>query len=290
MARFKYAVNTNSLQGLSPPEVAALCARLGYDGIEWGLPAADSLSKPIVQEMAKATSNEGLEVVGYINAGHLWKFDLMKRYSEIVASAEGRLLRVAHPWLAYNFDESLHQRDSFMDLFKQTREGLEALQPLGKEFGVRYVLEMHGASLTASAPACRYLMDGLDAESVGVIFDPANGIKEGFLRPRHATEVLGPYLAYVHAKNLIVFYAGKMLENPRRADWESRVVPLECGMIDWVEVYFALNCVGYEGWISVEEFFREDRESQLTRGLAFLKACEAAAPAGPEEPFTTFND
>ena len=131
---------------------------------------------------------------------------------------------------------------------------------------------------------------GIDPDVVGVIFDPANGIQEGFLRPRHAAEVLGPYLAYVHAKNLMVFYAGDLLAGPRRVKWESRVVPLECGMIDWVEVFFALNCVGFKGWLSVEEFFRGDVEAELSRGLAFLKECAAKAPTGPREPFTTFND
>jgi len=289
MSEYKYAVNTNTLKDMSYVDVAALCARTGYDGIEWGLPKED-LSESTVKEMARITAGEGLDVMAYINAGHLWKADVMRRYSDLVAAVQGRMLRVAHPWLAYNYEESLHQPDSFMDLLKRTRDGLEALQPLSRQYGIRYVLEMHGGSLTASAPACRYLMDGLDPATVGVIFDAANGINEGFLRPRHSAEMLGPYLAYVHAKNLMLSYAGDFEDGPRRIKWQSRVVPLECGMVDWVEVFFALKCVDFSGWISAEEFFRDAPESHLARGLAFLKECEAAAPSEPQEPFTTFND
>ena len=154
MSDFRYAVNTNSLEGMSPAEVARLCAKLGYDGIEWGM-SREGLCKDMVAEMSRVTADAGLEVLGYINAGHLWKADVMELYSEAVASAGGGLLRVAHPWLAYDYHESLHQRDSFMDLLKRTRDGLEALQPMSRQYGIRYVLEMHGASLTASAPACR---------------------------------------------------------------------------------------------------------------------------------------
>jgi len=291
MNDFKYAVNTNRLKDMNYGDIAKLCARLGFDGIEWGL-RDDDLNKSAVKEMDRVTLGEGLEVAAYINAGHLWKKDVMRQYSDLVAAANGRMLRVAHPWLAYNFDESLHQRESFMDLFQRARDGLEMLQDFSKEYGIRYVLEMHGGSLCASAPACRRLMDGLDPQAVGVIFDPANGILEGFLRPRHSAEALGPYLAYVHAKNLMLFYAGELLDKgPKRAAWDRRTTSLDGGMIDYVEVFFALKCVGFGGWISAEEFFTsETAEQDLPRGLAFLKECEAAAPPGPQAPYTTFND
>jgi sugar phosphate isomerase/epimerase len=290
MSQYKYAVNTNSLKDMTPSEIAKLAARLGYDGIEWGLPK-DGLCVELLKEMAHVTKEEGLEVCGYINAGQLWKADVMRTYTDLVAAVDGKTLRVAHPWLGYNFDESLHQRDSFMTLFARAREGLEALVPLSEESGIQYVLEMHGGSMTASASACRHLMGGLPASAVGVIFDPANTVLEGFLRPRHSAEVLGPYLSYVHAKNVVITYSGDVLPGAvKRPAFTSKVCPINSGMLDWVETFFALNCVGYEGWIAVEEFFKENTEAQLTRGLAELKECAAAAPCGPQEPFTTFND
>ena len=290
MAQFRYAVNSNSLQGWRPADVASLVKRCGYEGVEWGF-APDGDPKAQARDMARAAKDEGLEVAAFINAGPVWKEDVVRRYSEAAALGGGRFLRVAHPWLAYNFDESLHQRDAFMTLFKKTREALERLAPLSKEYGIRYVLEMHGGSLTASASACRHLMDGLDPTTCGAIFDVANGINEGFLRPRHSAEVLGPYLAYVHAKNLTLEDDPPLEEGGlRRRQYHGQVVPLDAGLIDWVEAFFALKCVDFSGWVSVEEFWREDPEPMLVEGLRYLKACAEAAPEGPRPPFTTFND
>jgi sugar phosphate isomerase/epimerase len=292
MANFRYSVNTNSLRGIPPVDVARLAKRAGLDGIEWGLPPAAELSPAVAKEMQNVTAGEGLAVAAFINAGHLWKKDLMRTYSEIVAGAGGRVLRVSHPWLAWNYEESLHQRDSFMDLFRRAQAGLVALVPLSREFGIRYVLEMHSGSLTATAPACRMLMDGLPAAAVGVIYDPANGVHEGFLRPRHSTEALGPYLAYVHAKNLVLEPAADFLPGPvKRLGWNPRTVGLETGVVDFVEVMFALKCVGFDGWISLEETFKPaTAETVLNRAVAFLRECDEAAPDRPQAPFTTFND
>ena len=44
MSAFQYAVNTNSLKGWKPADVAALVKRCGYDGIEWGFSADGDLN------------------------------------------------------------------------------------------------------------------------------------------------------------------------------------------------------------------------------------------------------
>ena len=150
---------------------------------------------------------------------------------------------------------------------------------------------MHGGSLTASASACRHLMEGLDPATVGAIFDVANGIGEGFLRPRHSAEALGSYLAYVHAKNMSLRDDAPIeADGVRRRQFHGEVVPLDAGLIDWVEAFFALKCVDFSGWVSAEEFWRDDPEPMLCEGLRYLKACAAAAPDAPQPPFTTFND
>lgn len=289
---YKYSVNTNVLKDLNYKEIVDLCSRAGADGIEWGLRGLEG-AKEAVKEMCKVTSDAGFEVMGFINAGHLWKTDLMRKWSEAVKDAGGKTLRVAHPWFGCNYEETLHQRESFLDLMKRAREGLEKLVPLGKEYGIRYVLEMHSGSVAASAPCVRQLMEGLDCRYVGAIYDPANCVLEGLIRPRGAVEMLGEYLAYVHAKNLFFRYSGNYAPGPvRRAAWEHKLCALECGMVDYVEIFFALKNVGFKGWISLEEFFsgKENLEEEIGRAIRFLKECEKAAPSKPQEPYTTFND
>jgi sugar phosphate isomerase/epimerase len=287
--QFKYAINTNAFRDKwSVPEIVQLCKKIGIDGIEWGLPPIDN-AKYVIDQMHQLTTDAGLEVVGYINAGHLWKTDLMKQYSELLASVDGKMLRVSPPWVAFEYKESLHQKDTYAQLTKLCRDGLEKLVPLGKTYDIKYVVEMHMGTVCPSAESARSLMEGLDSRYVGVIYDPANGVFEGFTRPRFALEVLGPYCAYVHAKNIILPYVGDQPEEPRRAAWEFKSCSLESGMVDFVEVFFAMKVNGYSGWISMEEFFAKAPEFEIARAVAFMKECDRLSPSAPREPFTAFN-
>ncbi|MFA5645472.1 MAG: sugar phosphate isomerase/epimerase [Candidatus Ratteibacteria bacterium] len=290
--RFQYAINTNSLKGMSYEEIAILAKKIGAQGIEWGLPPLDKAPEAS-REMRKISDDYGLDIVGYLNAGHLWKSDVIRRWSDAIAPNGGKMLRVSPPWIAWNFDESLHQRASYPEMVKITREGLENLLPLGKEYGITYVVETHASGISASIPLIRYLMDGLDPAYVGIIYDPANGVVEGGIRPRGAVEMLLPYLSYVHAKNILFVPSGDFHPGPvPRVKWYTKSCALECGILDWIEVFFGLKKVGYRGWFSLEEFFKDssDLESTLKRSLHFLRECAKFAPEKPEEPFTTFND
>ena len=111
MKSFNYSVNTNMFKNkMSSAEIVALCAKTGADGIEWGLKTIDT-ARADAGEMCKLTADAGLEVMGYLNAGHMWKEDLMRRWSEAVAGCGGHTLRVAHPWFAWDYSESLHRMD-----------------------------------------------------------------------------------------------------------------------------------------------------------------------------------
>jgi sugar phosphate isomerase/epimerase len=293
MSKFTYAINSNTLKKqMSSADIVKLAVAVGADGIEWGLSGLET-AQAEAKEMQRLTADAGLKIAGFLNAGQLWKTDLMRQWSEAVAAGGGKSLRVAHPWFAYNYDESLHQRESFLDLVKKARDGLVKLVPLGREYGIRYVLEMHGGSVAASAPIARQLMEGLDPTCVGIIFDPANTVIEGFIRPRGSVEILGEYLAYIHAKNLGFRPTGyQSPDTPARYLWERYYTRLENGMVDYVEIMFALKVGGFSGWICLEEYFagRPDIQKEIFEGIAFLKECAAAAPDAPREPFTTFND
>ena len=285
-------MNTNALKRMwSVSEIVKNCKEAGAEGLEWGLPSLDECSK-YVREAAAASRDYGLEIISLINTAHLWKTHAIKRYSEIAASVGVKVLRVKPPWMAWNFKESLHQRDSFMDMFKMAREGLEALVPLAQEFSIQYVLETHGGSLCASPATARFLLDGLSPKHVGVIYDPANGIYEGSMRPRHAVEMLGPFLSYVHIKNTIVYYTGNQLiaEPAPRPEFLCKDSSLEGGLIDQVEVFYALKTYGFNGWLSLEEFFRESPKEIITDGIKYLKNCEKYAPDAPQEPFLRCNE
>jgi len=290
---FKYALNTNTLPAGTPPDEAAkLALDVGLDGMEWGLPKLDT-AEAAIRAMARATRDAGLAVTGFLNGGKMWKPTEMRRWAEIVGAVGGGNLRVAHPWVAWNYEESLHQERSYPEIFARARDSLPFLVELGKTHNVRFLLELHTGAATASALAAARLLDGFDPQRVGVIYDPANTVVEGNLRPRSEVELLGAHLGYVHAKNVACVFSGVFHEHPvRRAAWEYKTCPPAYGIVDYLEVMFALKLVAYAGWISLEEFFRAaPRPSAcLAASLAFLRECERAAPERPQAPYTSFND
>lgn len=292
MSHFKFSVNTNTLKKTrTTAQIVELCSQAGADGIEWGLSSLETAAADAI-EMQRLTSAAGMEVVGYLGAGHLWKTNLIRQWSEAVAASGGRMLRVAAPWYAWNFEESLHQQDSFSGLLDKAREGLEALIPLSREYRIRYVIEIHAGNVAASPWAVRELMRGLDPECVGAIYDPANTALEGFIRPAGACELMGRHLAYVHAKNLFLTLSQQRppFVNPSRAQWVMSKTFLEQGLIDYVEIFFALKRIGFSGYISLEEFISAEPLLEITDGIKFLKECAAAAPDRTLEPFLKFNE
>jgi len=292
MSDFKFSVNTNALKSkYSVQEIAELCARTGAEGIEWGLSGLDNAAAD-AKAMRQASKDTGMEVMGFLNAGRLWETDNIRKWSEAVAGTPGITLRVAHPWFAFSFNEALHQRESFLQLVSRARKGLENLIPLAREYGIKYVLELHSGSIAASPWAIRELMKDLPPECVGAIYDPANTTMEGFVRPSGACDLMGAHMAYVHAKNICFVPAGTTTEIafPRRMQWRYEKALLDRGMTDFVEVFFALKNCGYKGWISLEEFIGPDVEREIADGIKFLKECAAAAPSTVMEPFSTFND
>jgi len=46
------------------------------------------------------------------------------------------------------------------------------------------------------------------------------------------------------------------------------------GFVDWREVMLALEKVGYEGWLSFEDFSKGDTITKLRQNLNFMKDLE----------------
>jgi sugar phosphate isomerase/epimerase len=85
-----------------------------------------------------------------------------------------------------------------------------------------------------------------------VIHDAGNMVFEGFESYRMGLEVLGPYLAHVHLKNARWSPAGSRADGTIR--WAAAFAPLGEGSVDVRELLRALRAVGYDGWISFEDF------------------------------------
>jgi sugar phosphate isomerase/epimerase len=136
---------------------------------------------------------------------------------------------------------------------------------------VKALVEIHHETIVPSASAARRFLDGFDPDAVGVIYDPGNMVWEGHEQYRLGLETLGPYLAHVHAKNSAWRQSG------RRADgslaWQATWAPLDAGIVDQPQLVATLREVGYDGWISVEDFTTErPLMERVGENLRYLRA------------------
>ncbi|WP_410842711.1 sugar phosphate isomerase/epimerase family protein, partial [Paraburkholderia sp. BR14264] len=127
-------------------------------------------------------------------------------------------------------------------------------------------------TITPSASAALRLVDGLDPAHVGVIHDLGNLVIEGQEDHLAAFELLGPYLAHAHVKNARWVDTGDT-----RADgstvWQNEWAPLRTGQASVSEYLDALRQVGYDGWVTIEDFSTDlPLEARTADNLAYLKS------------------
>jgi sugar phosphate isomerase/epimerase len=160
----------------------------------------------------------------------------------------------------------------YPELFDEAVRDYGKVAKLAEQYGVQACVEMHMNIITPSAGLAHRLVSHFDPKHVGVIFDPGNMVTEGFENYQMGLELLGPYLSHVHAKNMMWVRTG---EENGVAKWESRMAPTTQGQTNWTAVVAALKKVGYDGWLSFEDFSEGDTKSKLVEALGYLKRLEA---------------
>jgi sugar phosphate isomerase/epimerase len=162
---------------------------------------------------------------------------------------------------------------SYSEMFDAARRFLSGVEDLSGEHKVKAVVEIHHGTICPSASLAHRLVSGFDPQRIGVIFDPGNMVNEGFEDYRIGLELLGPHLAHVHLKNAA-------FDRPEGGGvWRPRWSPLEDGVVDFEELFYALRGVGYDGWLVVEDFSgaRPSREA-LRHNLKLIQGLIAGVP------------
>ncbi|WP_239614724.1 sugar phosphate isomerase/epimerase family protein [Cohnella mopanensis] len=260
----KLSIFTVATPELEPEQLAEAAAQAGLHGIEWRykMTSADTAQEAPsfwgnnrctinpsggleeLDRFKRAADRHGLvnlSVTPYLKAGDLEETERVLQAAQYMDAA---YIRLGVP----GYDRS----QSFTELFELGRTYLKDAEKLCRKYGIKGLVEIHHGTIAASASGARRLVEGLDPNAVGVLFDPGNSVHEGFENYRMALELLGPYLAHVHVKN--AGWHVKETTGDGSKDWGCMWAGLKDGMVPWRQVIADLISVGYDGYLGVEDF------------------------------------
>lgn len=275
----KFSVFTASTPEWTPEQAVQVLAEQGWDGVEWrvtdqedpgtpGFWAGNRATWPLtgleasLPEIARLTGEAGLEFSGIGGYARCDDHENVDRMLAATAELGARQVRVTMPRT---------DAGDYRTLFDAARADVERAASRAAALGVKALIELHHETITASASAAFRLVDGLDPAAVGVIHDLGNLVIEGQERTLSALQLLGPYLAHVHVKN-VAWLPGEP-EADGTVRWRHDWAPLRTGAGD-VDAYFrALHEFGYDGWVTSEDFSTELPLLERTRdNLDYLRS------------------
>ncbi len=265
-------------------ETAELLSRLGFDGAEWRcrhIPEAqkdqayspwgnvkndfspDNLAER--GEELRAVSEEfGLQVVTLATNMPAGDLQDVRKVAEGCAKWGIPMFRLGAP-RGYSRDEP------YTRLIDDTIRAFDAALKVTREYGVRVILEIHRNTVSCSATQAYNVVRNFDPEDVGVIFDIANmSLGQGAEPFKMGLDLLGDYVAHVHAGGGRVSPGDR--DDKGQLQWNWDTCDLADSIVDVAEFVGDLQAMGYQGFISVEDFRDIDLEEKLSTQLQFLRS------------------
>lgn len=137
-----------------------------------------------------------------------------------------------------------------------SRESLRDLGAFGDRVGTSLALE---AGLDAGDRVRDYLAT-FDSGSLGVNFDPANFLLNGF-SPLNSLTALAGRVIHTHARDA----------RTATVSGGAREVSVGAGDVDWMVYVATLDSIGYRGYLTVDREGGEDRFADVASGVKFLR-------------------
>ncbi|MCK4283577.1 MAG: sugar phosphate isomerase/epimerase [Candidatus Brocadiae bacterium] len=168
---------------------------------------------------------------------------------------------------------------------RQIKAALEELTPVLKDNGVKAGMHTHsGKNMGLNAQAALTLIEDSDPEAVGVFYDGAHCVFEGgYGGWLMGLDMVADRLFMVAVKDGGFFRTGSPSDSQK--GWMPMVVPLDAGMMDWVEFIRCLKEIGfagplsfhseYQGWLSFREMNVEQITEQTRKDLAYFRSLMA---------------
>jgi sugar phosphate isomerase/epimerase len=282
----KLAVFTVSLPEYDPIATVKILGETGYDGVEWRVAAPAPAEKPtdytyerrywsynlstidvsriaaIAPGLKSISDAAGLEICSLTTYLEPWQEEEIE---SVLAAAQA----IGCPNIRVNVPK-YNETENYRSLFGRTREQLGRLEQLAGRYGTRINFEIHMGNIIPSASAAFRLVSGFDPRRIGIIFDPGNMVHEGYENYRLGLELLGEYLAHVHIKNALWRQTATGADGV--AVWQPTWATLKQGVADLRKLIRALKAIGYDGYLSIEDFSNEaDTATKVREGYQFLK-------------------
>ncbi|MEK3881996.1 sugar phosphate isomerase/epimerase family protein [Paenibacillus sp. PL2-23] len=285
----KYAVFTVMTPDCSLERTAQLLKEYGYDGVEWRFTNNNPAKKDeqpsfwgnnLSTVAADSTEDELAAVRALMDGAGLGAPNLASYIASGDIAATERAMKAAKQLGAPSIRVGVPGYDrsrSYIDLFSEARAYLEEADKLSAVYGVKAMIEVHHGNIACSASAARRLVDGFDPNRIGVIYDPGNMVHEGYEQYKMGLEILGPYLGHVHVKNAVWHRTDAPVPSTESGEhdplWRSQWGALREGAVHWPTVINALKAIGYDGWLSFEDFSGSaDTETLLRDNIAYIKS------------------
>jgi sugar phosphate isomerase/epimerase len=283
----KFGVFSVTMPEYDIAATAEILKELGYNGVEWRVNEPTPPEKPAdytherrywsynrstldlnrigtAALEAKALCDQaGLEI--YSLTTYLQPADLeaVERVMQAAARINCQNMRIFPP----NYDET----ENYRQLFARTVAEVKEVEQLAARYGVRVNLEIHMGNIIPSASAAYRFAVNFDPRHIGIIHDAGNMVHEGFENYRLGLELLGEYLAYVHIKNAV--WTVDHLGADGTEFWKPVWAPYRKGYANLTKLINILQELGYQGYVSVEDFSNEvDTHTKLRDNLDFLKS------------------
>jgi sugar phosphate isomerase/epimerase len=284
----KYSVFTVCLPEYAPAEAARALADWGYDGVEWrfaerpekydprggfwssNLAAIDprfwEKEVPAVRKLCRSLGLKMPSLASYAGCHEPRKYEPA---IEAAAALGAPLVRIGVP----GYDAKI----GYAKLLKTAVKNYERVVKYAARFKVRPVAEIHMGNIMASAAGAARFCGHFSPREMGVIHDAGNMVYEGYEQYRMGLEMLGGHLAHVHLKNARWEAVGGTPEGAVR--YRPTWAPMKSGFVDFEALFGALRAVGYDGWVSLEDFNLAATADKMTDDLAYLKAVEKRCAA-----------
>ncbi|MFP4029685.1 MAG: sugar phosphate isomerase/epimerase family protein [Candidatus Brocadiia bacterium] len=156
--------------------------------------------------------------------------------------------------------------EDFEEALAATQSQWDDVEQIAAEMGVKAIAETHHGGLIPSASAARRFVEGKDPEHVGILWDPGNMVWEGYERPEYGLSMIQPWLAHIHVKNARPVVLGT--NDLGQANWGYEWCPLKEGLLDWCEIMAILKQLGYDGYVSLEDFNPETQAEEKLNDFA----------------------